>query len=170
MTRDGVAQVERGALDLAFVALPLDPSPVVRTRLIAREPLGVALPVDHRLAREPAVDLVDLADDGFITTPAGVGSGLQEAGQRACVDAGFRPRIVQEITDPFMILTLVAAGVGVALISAEVADIMPSGSVYVPLRGESTFLDHAIAWSAGNPSTVLKAVLAVADEVLPTPD
>ena len=28
MTRDGVAQVERGALDLAFVALPLDPSPV----------------------------------------------------------------------------------------------------------------------------------------------
>ena len=50
MTRDGVAQVEQGALDLAFVALPLDPSPVVRTRLIAREPLGVALPVDHPLA------------------------------------------------------------------------------------------------------------------------
>ena len=50
MTRDGVEQVERGALDLAFVALPLDPSPVVRTRLIAREPLGVALPVDHPLA------------------------------------------------------------------------------------------------------------------------
>ena len=36
MTRDGVAQVERGALDLAFVALPLDPSPAIRTRLIAR--------------------------------------------------------------------------------------------------------------------------------------
>ena len=50
MTRDGVAQIERGALDLAFVALPLDPSPLVRTRLIAREPLGVALPVDHPLA------------------------------------------------------------------------------------------------------------------------
>ena len=76
--------------------------------------------------------------------------------------------MVQEITDPFMILTLVAAGVGVALMSAEVAEIMPSGSVFVPLRGEPTYLHHAIAWSADNPSTVLKAVLAVADEVLPT--
>ena len=86
---------------------------------------------------------------------------------RACVDAGFRPRIVQEITDPFMILTLVAAGVGVALMSAEVAEIMPSGAVYRPLRGTPTYLNSAIAWSADNPSAVLKAVLAVADEVLP---
>ena len=46
---------------------------------------------------------------------------------------------------------------------------MPSGSVYVPLRGEPTYLSSAIAWSADNPSTVLKAVLAVAEEVLPTP-
>jgi|SRR5690349_12157956 len=170
MTRDGVAQVERGALDLAFVALPLDPSPTIRTRSIAREPLGVALPVDHRLAREGAVDLADLADDGFVTTPVAVGSGLQETALRACVNAGFRPRIVQEITDPFMILTLVAAGVGVALMSAEAREIMPSGSVYVPLHGEPVFLQHALAWSADNPSTVLEAVLAVAEEVLPTPD
>jgi hypothetical protein len=59
--------------------------------------------------------------------------------------------------------------VGVALMSAEVAEIMPSGSVFVPLRGEPTYLNHAIAWSADNPSTVLKAVLAIAEEVLPTP-
>src|SRR5439155_14696819 len=69
----------------------------------------------------------------------------------------------------FMILTLVAAGVGVALISAEVADIMPSGAVFVPLRGPQTYLHHAVAWSADNPSGVLASVLAVAEEVLPTP-
>ena len=170
MTRDGVAQIEQGALDLAFVSLPLDPSPLVRTRLVGREPLGVVLPVDHPLAGESAIDLAGLAGDGFITTPAALGSGLQETGLRACVDAGFRPRVVQEITDPFMILTLVAAGVGVALMSAEVAEITPSGAVYRPLRGAPTYLNNAIAWSADNPSVVLKAVLAVADEVLPTPD
>ena len=170
MTRDGVEQVERGSLDLAFVALPLEPSPLVRTRLIAREPLGVALPVDHALAGAPAVALVDLAGDGFITTPHALGSGLQEAGLQACVNAGFRPRVVQEITDPFMILTLVAAGVGVALVPTGVADVMPSGAVFVPLRGEPTHLLSALAWSAENPSAVLRAVLAVADEVLPTPD
>jgi hypothetical protein len=31
------------------------------------------------------------------------------------------------------------------------------------------WLNHAIAWSADNPSTVLKALLSVAEEVLPTP-
>ena len=169
MTRDGVAQIEQGALDLAFVSLPLDPSPLVRTRLVGREPLGVALPVDHPLATESEIELADLAGDGFITTPAALGSGLQETGLRACVDAGFRPRVVQEIADPFMILTLVAAGVGVALMPAEVAEITPSGAVYRPLRGAPTYLYNAIAWSADNPSVVLKAVLAIADEVLPTP-
>jgi len=38
----------------------------------------------------------------------------------------------------------------VALVSAEVVDIMPSGSVFVPLRGRPHFLNHAIAWSADN--------------------
>jgi len=170
LTRDAVVQLERGALDLAFVALPLDPSPKVRSRLIAREPLGMALPIDHSRAGDSAIDLTELADADFITLPANSGSGLREAGVQACVNAGFRPRVVQEIADPYMILTLVAAGVGVALISDGVAQIMPSGSVFVPLSGRPTYLDHAIAWAADNPSAVLPAVLAVADAVIPTPE
>lgn len=170
LTGDGVVQIERGALDLAFVALPLDPSRRVRSRLIGREPLGVALPTDHPRAGDAAIDLRDLADDDFITIPATSGSGLWEAGLRACTTAGFRPRVVQEITDPFMILTLVAAGVGVSLISDVVAQVMPSGSVFVPLTGPPTFLDNAIAWAADNPSPVLRAVLGVAEEVMPTPE
>lgn len=168
MTRDGVERLEQGGLDIAFVGLPIDPSPV-RTRLIGREGLGVALPIDHPLAGESAIDLADLAEEGFITTPAAAGSALQELAVRACVQAGFRPRVVQEITDPYMILTLVAAGVGVALMSSGVAAIMPSGSVFVPLRGEPTYMDHALAWLDDNPSPVVRAVLDLAEEVLPTP-
>jgi DNA-binding transcriptional LysR family regulator len=156
-------------LDLAFVALPVDPSPRIRSRLIAREPLGVALPIDHPRAGDPAIELTELADADFITLPAASGSGLREAGVAACVSAGFRPRVVQEIADPFMILTLVAAGVGVSLISDGVAQIMPAGSVFVPLSGRPAHLDHAIAWATDNPSAVLPAVLSVADAVIPTP-
>lgn len=170
LTRDGVLQIERGGLDLAFVALPLDPSPRVQSRLIAREALGVALPIDHPRAGDPGIDLSELSDADFITLPATAGSGLREAGLAACVSAGFRPRVVQEIADPFMILTLVAAGVGVSVISDGVAPIMPSGSVFVPLRGRPVYLDHAIAWSTDNTSAALTAVLSVAEAVLPTPD
>ncbi|MGE3663732.1 MAG: LysR family transcriptional regulator [Pseudonocardia sp.] len=168
MTRDGVEQLERGALDIAFVGLPIDPSPV-RTRLIGREPLGVVLPIDHPLAGRSEVDLADLADEGFITLPLGVGSALARLTAQACADAGFRPRIIQEITDPFMILTLVSAGVGIALMASGVARIMPASVVFVPLSGRQVYMDHALAWLGENPSPVLKAVLAVADEVLPTP-
>lgn len=169
LTRDGVTQLESGALDLAFVALPMNPSAVVTGRLIARERLGVVLPSDHRLTGERDIELADLADSDFIAIPVSAGSGLQEAGVRACVAAGFRPRVVQEISDPFMILTLAAAGVGVALMPAGVTDILPSGVVFRPLRGASIAVDHAIAWSTTNPSPVLSAVLAVAAEVLPRP-
>jgi DNA-binding transcriptional LysR family regulator len=168
MTREGVEQVESGALDLAFVGLPLEPTRL-RTRLIGREPFGAVLPSDHRLAAEGSIDLAELAGEGFITTPARAGSALQDAAMRACVDAGFRPRIVQEITDPYMILTLVSAGLGVALMTEGVAGILPSGAVYLPLRGEQTYMNHGLAWSPDNPSPVLRAVLEVAEEVLPTP-
>ncbi|WP_030418579.1 LysR family transcriptional regulator [Streptomyces sp. SCSIO 75703] len=168
MTRDGIEQLERGGLDIAFVGLPIAPSSV-RTRLIGREPLGAALPIDHPLARESAIRLVDLAGEGFITTPAAVGSSLQESTLQACVKAGFRPRVVQEITDPYMILTLVSAGVGVALMPSGIAEIMSSAAVFVPLREEPLYMDHALAWREDNPSPVLRAVLEVAEEVLPTP-
>ena len=168
MTRDGVEQLERGDLDLAFVGLPIDPSRV-RTRLIGREPLGVVLPIDHPLADRSAVDLADLAQEEFITLPLGAGSSLAQMTAQACIDAGFRPRVAQEITDPFMILTLVSAGVGVALMTSGAAQIMPSSAVLVPLTGRQTYMSHGLAWLEDNPAPVLRAVLDLAEEVLPTP-
>jgi DNA-binding transcriptional LysR family regulator len=168
MTRDGVEHLERGDLDLAFVGLPIDPSRV-RTRLIGREPLGVVLPVDHAMAGRSAIDLADLADEQFISLPIGAGSSLAQLTTQACIDAGFRPRIAQEITDPFMILTLVSAGVGIALMTAEAVQILPSAAVLRPLTGRQTYMRHALAWVPDNPSPVLRAVLDLAEEVLPTP-
>ena len=168
MTRDAIGQLDSGAIDLAFVGLPVT-SPSVTARLIGREPYGVVLPLDHRLASKNEIDLGDLADEGFVTTPLSAGSALQEGAMRACLDAGFRPRVVQEITDPYMILMLVASGVGVALMTSGVADVTPPGTVLVPLTGEATYMNHGIAWAPKKMSAALAAVLTAADDVLPTP-
>ena len=168
MTRDAIGQLDGGAIDLAFVGLPVT-SPSVTARLIGREPYGVVLPLDHRLASKNEIDLGDLADEGFVTTPLSAGSALQEGAMRACLDAGFRPRVVQEITDPYMILMLVASGVGVALMTSGVADVTPPGTVLVPLTGEATYMNHGIAWAPKKMSAALAAVLTAADDVLPTP-
>jgi DNA-binding transcriptional LysR family regulator len=168
MTRDAVDQLESGALDLAFVGLPVQ-SVSVATRLIRREPFGAVLPTDHPLAGESEIDLRDLADDGFITTPISAGSSLQEVAMRACLDAGFRPRIVQEITDPYMILLLVSTGVGVALMTSGIAPIAPPGTVFVPLAGEPVYMQHGLGWSRKRISPALQVALDLAEEILPGP-
>lgn len=168
VTGDAVTMLQQGTLDLAFIGLPLDPS-ALESRLIAREPLGAVVPIDHRLANNVRLDVGDLRDEDFIAMPSGRGSDLERTVTAACVAAGFRPRIVQEIGDPFMILTLVAAGVGVSLVSEGMSDILPNGAAYVPLAEPQPYLHHGIAWSPSNPSKVLRVVLDVAAEVLPTP-
>ncbi|MFV0462207.1 MAG: LysR family transcriptional regulator [Nostocoides sp.] len=168
LTREAVANIENGALDLAFVGLPVD-SGTVTTRLIAREPYAAVLPQDHRLARESSIALIDLADEGFVTTPRSYGSALQETAMQACVAAGFRPRIVQEVSDPYMILLLVAAGVGVALMTRGMASLVPPGARFIPLTDDTAYLLHAIAWSPHRMSPVLECAIEVAEDVLPTP-
>lgn len=167
-TGDAVDRLERGDLDLAFIGLPIEPS-TVRTRVIGRESFAVVLPLDHRLADRASVDLAELADDQFVSMPLGVGSALADIGRQACLDAGFRPRIAQETTDPFMVLTLVSAGVGVALMTSDAAEIVPPGAVLVALTGPPVIIENALAWRADDRSPVLRAVLQVAQEVLPAP-
>jgi DNA-binding transcriptional LysR family regulator len=75
--------------------------------------------------------------------------------------------VVQEFSDPYMVLTFVAAGVGVTLMSSGIAPIIPSGATYVPLEDPPHYMNHAIAWSSENDSAVLAAVLAVVEETFP---
>ncbi|HEY8295826.1 MAG TPA: LysR family transcriptional regulator [Micrococcaceae bacterium] len=168
MTTEAVQQLQHGTLDLAFVGLPLD-SPAVRTRRISREELGLAVRSDHPLAGAPAVRLAEVAGEDFISLPLASGSSLRETMVSACLEAGFRPRIVQEVIDPYTVLSLVAAGVGVSLVPACLAGIMPSGSAYVPLAGRPAMLDAGLAWLGSNTSGALGAVLGLAADVLPTP-
>lgn len=168
MTRDAVDLLDRGTLDIACVGLPVDSSRV-HSRLIGTEALGIVLPAGHLLAGEEAVDLADLAEDDFVTTPASAGSALHESMIDACQGAGFRPRVAQEITDPYMLLMLVAAGVGVAIMPEGVARLTPPGSVYLPMAQTSAVMRHGLAWSARDGSLVREAVLELAESVLPTP-
>lgn len=169
MTREAVQLLDRGTLDIACVGLPVDSSRV-RSRLIAEEALGVVLPAGHHRSGEEAVDLADLAEDDFVTTPAAAGSALHETTIDACQGAGFRPRVTQEITDPYMLLMLVAAGVGVAVMPEGIARLTPPGSVYRPMVQTSAVMRHGFAWSARGGSLVRDAVLELAESVLPTPE
>ncbi|WP_458108618.1 LysR family transcriptional regulator [Arthrobacter sp. R3-55] len=168
LTQEALQQLGNGALDLAFIGLPIDALSLA-TRRIATERLGVTLPADHPLAGQASVGMAELAGDQFITMPAAQGSTLREVTFAACAAAGFRPRIGQEVSDPYTALSLVAGGVGISLMPESIEGIMPAGIVFLPLEGEEVLLFSGLAWNPVALSPALRAALRIAEEVLPSP-
>lgn len=81
---------------------------------LLHDPMYLALPGEHRLARRQRLRLEDLRDEAWIQT-----SGQSACAQHvvhSCLAAGFTPNVSFESDDYQTIQGLVAAGVGVALI------------------------------------------------------
>lgn len=168
LTQNALDQLRQGSLDLAFIGLPID-EPLLATRRIARERLGAALPLDHSLADRASIELNELAEDDFVTLQQTQGSTLRESIIAACSAAGFRTHVVQEVNDPYTALSLIAGGVGVSLMPESIAEILPSGTVFVPLSGNVPPLESGIAWNPAQVSPALNVALVLAEEVLPSP-
>ncbi|HIW45362.1 MAG TPA: LysR family transcriptional regulator [Candidatus Yaniella excrementigallinarum] len=165
MTQDAIAQLDAGTLDLAFVGLPTE-STRTETRLLFRERFGMVVPIEHPLAHADHPELSMFAEDPFITPPIGAGSVLYDDTMRACAEAGFQPFISQQITDPYMGMMLVAAGVGVAYLPDGVKPVVPPGTTFVSLGGDPVYMNHGLAWSKRGGSVARDAFLEIASEVL----
>ena len=163
-TEDAVELVAHGSLDVAFVGLPAPGD--LPTRVITVEELGAAVPTGHRLAGRERVRLTDLADEDWVLMPGQ--SALRSVILTACHTAGFRPRVAQEVKDPYVVLSLVAAGLGVSLAPTCVRPIMPEDAVWVPMV-DPPELHSALLWHPDRITSAIRALLQVAAEVLPGP-
>ena len=85
-----------------------------RTQLLLEDPMLIALPAEHPLAGKRALSLADLRDEDWVQTSAT--SPCARFVVRACLAAGFEPKVSFESDDYETVQGLVAAGVGVALI------------------------------------------------------
>lgn len=106
-------------IDIGLVRLPvMDTSPVA-IEVIERDTLVAALPRTDPAAGCKTLALADLAQRSFIIhSPVSV---LNATIRLACERAGFVPRVTQEAVQVQTILSLVAAGLGVALVPARTA-------------------------------------------------
>ena len=154
-------------IDLAILRPPVS-DPGLDHHLLARERLVLAVPSGHRLAGSEGrprsshpVLLADLADDDFVVY-APPGSVVGEAAARACRAAGFTPRRTHEADQTSIVLALVAAGVGVALLPSSVLAVAVEGVQYVELEDpDPVTTDVALAWRCDDPQPALARALAV---------
>jgi LysR family transcriptional activator of glutamate synthase operon len=90
--------------------------PALHSRLVAVEPLRVALPRDHQLATGAQISLAALAGEPFVALRRT--AALRKLGDDLCEEAGFRPDVVFEGDDLSTVRGFVAAGLGVAIVPA----------------------------------------------------
>lgn len=140
-------QVRDGAVDVALTApLPVD-SPDLAALPLSRQPVVVALPSGHRLARRRRVTLTELADEDFVGLKRGFG--LRQITDELFTAAGFVPKLAFEGEEADTLRGLIAAGLGVALLpSSEPA--APPGVVELMLS-PPVYRTIGLVWVAERP-------------------
>jgi len=167
-TPEVVRAIVSKRLDAGVVRLPLDAD--LATFPLRSDPLVVALPADHPLARYPSLILSDLEHDRFILFPRHLRPDFHDDLMRLCREAGFTPRIGQEATTEPTMVGLVAAGLGITLVPAAYRMMERPDVVYRPLTEPVAIIETVLAWRRDDPSAVLQAFLAVAREIASRPD
>jgi DNA-binding transcriptional LysR family regulator len=145
-------------IDLGVLRLPLRRAGLV-SRLIERERFVLAVPQDHRLVGEDSVALAGLREEDFVVL-ASPGSVVAAAVDQACLTAGFLPRRAHQATETSIILTLVAAGLGVAVLPESVLALRVDGVRYVPVADDA-YVELALAWRAEDTSPALARLVEV---------
>ena len=123
-----------GALDLGFVHYtPAHAERDLVTVPMAEESLAAVVSEQHRFASRRQVALHELADEDFILPSSDASDSLHDNIIAACVRAGFQPRVVQEASDFRLLLGLVSADMGVALVSSVSRGIRIRGIHYLSI-------------------------------------
>ncbi|SDT25694.1 LysR family transcriptional regulator [Actinoplanes derwentensis] len=141
---DQVEALRSGEIDVALLRPPVA-DPALTVTPLRSDPLVVALPAAHPLAGSPSVGITDLRDEPLIVHSADRRSTMYGVVLGLFHDAGIEPRIRHEVGETSTLITLVAGGLGVAVVPAPVTALALEGVVYRPLTGPSATVDLALA-------------------------
>lgn len=114
-----------GRIEVGFACGPLHEEGLVET-VVARERFVVALPRRHPLARRARLRLRELTGQPFVAVRADIEPAWAQACAAALLRARARLEVVQETDTKIALLGLVAAGVGLAIVSASMRGVAPA--------------------------------------------
>jgi DNA-binding transcriptional LysR family regulator len=155
-------ELSEGRIDAGMLLSPIEDDDLATLPLL-REPLVVALPASDPLAKTRApFSLAALAPRGFVCFPRPMAPGLHDMIVKFCRSAGFTPRVTQEAIQLQTIVSLVSAGLGVALVPASLRTLQRAGVVYRPVREVSPLVTVLLAWRRTNRSMSLSHFVSVA--------
>ncbi|WP_425495879.1 LysR family transcriptional regulator [Paraburkholderia bonniea] len=163
-----------GRIDAGLVIAPLPPRHAAQLSwlALAREPLVIALSLEHatRLGlagpagaewHETPVSLRDVADMPLVIFPRRLAPGFYDIIMDCYGVAGLTPRIGQEAIQMQTIVSLVSAGMGVALVPQSLRNLRRTGVVYRPLSESVPAIETGLVWRTAHVSPVLAGFIKI---------
>ena len=132
---------------------------------MAREPLVLVLPSDHRLASHEAINPEELLGETFISV-SNTAPVLRVVIDDYLKQSGIDIKPDHEVDHLAMAVSLVASTRGVALLPAYAQNLLPKSVTSRPLRGEVPTIDLVVGYSKTNTSPILKLLLSRIDDLI----
>lgn len=152
-------ELVEGRLDVGFLRKPSRYPEGIAAVIIARQAVVIALPSDHKLAKKPTVSAAMLAEEKFLAPTFETEVGLYTHTIAVGQQGNFVARIVDRIPDLFTMVTLVAAGVGIAVVPDSCSCIQLPGVVYKPLSHEIEPVEIAVAFRRDERAPAVKTFI-----------
>jgi len=129
------------------------------------EEVVVAMPKTHPSARRKRIALGDLAsEDHIVLQPES--SQFARYIQKCCIDAGFLPRVSQQVVDAQSVPSLIAAGFGIALVPQSIARFTTGEIVFRPIRPSPPSADVFLVFRKDETSMVVQNFIKLARRFL----
>ncbi|MEM8675391.1 MAG: LysR family transcriptional regulator [Cyanobacteria bacterium P01_G01_bin.67] len=157
-TEEQVTALNRGEIDLGFLHPPIDSRGLEIYPIFAEEFL-VVLPPQHHLISQQSLSLQDLTGESFILHSRPEGPFLYDEFLKLCRQAGFEPKIAQEVDSHQSRICLVAAGIGITFIPTGLQTLVGEDLVCKPMENLPIKLEFAAAWHALATMPVLQEFL-----------
>ncbi|MET9994878.1 LysR substrate-binding domain-containing protein [Streptomyces mutabilis] len=141
---DQVEALRTGAIDVALLRPTVADSSLTVAPL-RRDRLVVAVPADHRLAGRRQVRVADLRQVDLIVHSADRRSVMYDIVLGLFRDAGIDVHVRHEVGETSTLITLVAGGLGVAIVPEPVTALALDGVTYRPLVRPTATVDLAVA-------------------------
>lgn len=148
---------------------------------IVREPLMLALPAGRHRDADNApsagsdvqpgapVSLADFTDEPLVIFPRRVAPAFYDIIMGCYAALGLTPRVGQEAIQMQTIVSLVSAGMGVALVPQSLCHLRRTGVTYRALRETSALIETGLLWRTAEVTPVLEGFLETARGVAHTP-
>ncbi|GIF24026.1 DNA-binding transcriptional LysR family regulator [Actinoplanes tereljensis] len=161
---DQIEALRSGEIDLALLRPPVADSSLSVIPL-RRDRLVVALPAGHVLTKKRPLKIADLRDSPLIVHSADRRSVMYDLVLGLFREAGLDPRIRHEVGETSTLITLVAGGLGVAVVPEPVTALALDGVAYRPLTHPDAGIDLALAHGAGRAEAHLTRTIALIKEL-----